>query len=115
MTHLHITTWVIAVILFFVTYFKYRNGAERGAKIIHMISRLFYILIILSGGMLITNFSYYAGKMILGIIVIVFMEMTLVRAKKSKSVGIFMSLFIITLIAVIYMGFSMPQGFHFFG
>lgn len=114
MTHLHITTWLIAVILFFVAYFRYRSGSERGAKIVHMIARLFYILIILSGGMLMTNFSYYAGKMILGLIVIVLMEMTLVRTKKGKGVGIFMFLFIVTLLGVIYMGLSMPQGFHFF-
>ena len=82
-THLHITTWVIGIILFFITYALLKKGNPK-AKMLHMITRLFYILIFLSGGMLISNFSYYAQKMIVGILVIAFMELVLVRTKKKK-------------------------------
>lgn len=82
-THLHITAWVIGIILFFVTYSMYKSGNPK-AKMLHMITRLFYLLIILTGGMLITDFGAYAVKMIVGIIVIAAMEMVLVRTKKGK-------------------------------
>ncbi len=68
-THMHITAWVIGIILFFVTY-SMLKGANPKAKMLHMITRLFYLLIFLTGGMLITDFGAYAVKMIVGIIVI---------------------------------------------
>lgn len=91
MTHLHITTWVVALILLFVSYSLYSSGSAKGAKITHMILRLFYILIILTGAELFVRFANwngeYAGKMILGIITIGLMEMLLIRKKKEKSTG----------------------------
>ena len=61
-THLHITTWVIGIILFFVAYSLLKKGSPK-AKMTHMITRLFYILIFLTGGMLISNFNAsYADK-----------------------------------------------------
>ena len=86
-THLHITTWVIGIILFFVTYSLYKKGSSK-AKMMHMIARVFYILIFLTGGMLISNFAIYAQKMIVGLLVISFMELVLVRTKKGKSTGV---------------------------
>lgn len=80
---MHITAWVIGIILFFVTY-SMLKGANPKAKMLHMITRLFYLLIFLTGGMLITDFGAYAVKMIVGIIVIAAMEMVLVRTKKKK-------------------------------
>ena len=71
-----------------------------------MITRLFYILIFLSGGMLISNFSIYAQKMIVGILVIAFMEMVLVRTKKEKSTGIVWTLFILAFLYVLYLGLT---------
>ncbi len=112
-THLHITTWVIGIILFFVTYSLLKNGNPK-AKMLHMITRLFYILIFLSGGMLISNFGYYAQKMIVGILVIAFMELVLVRTKKEKSTGMVWTLFILALLYVLYLGFSLPMGLRFF-
>ncbi len=71
MTHLHITTWVVALILLFVSYSLYSSGSAKGAKITHMILRLFYILIILTGAELFVRFANwngeYAGKMILAL------------------------------------------------
>ncbi len=59
-----------------------------GRKITHMILRLFYILIILTGAELFVRFANwngeYAGKMILGIITIGLMEMLLIRKKKTN-------------------------------
>lgn len=110
-THLHITTWVIGIILFFVTYSLLKKGSPK-AKMMHMITRVFYILIFLSGGMLISNFGVYAQKMIVGLLVICFMELVLVRTKKHKSTGIVWTLFILAFVYVLYLGLSLPMGFH---
>lgn len=52
MTHMHITSWVIALILVFVAYGLYSSGNSKGAKITHMILRLFYIIVIITGAQL---------------------------------------------------------------
>ncbi len=54
MTHWHITSWVVALILVFVSYGLYGSGKAKGAKITHMILRLFYIIIILTGAELLS-------------------------------------------------------------
>ncbi|MFJ7365043.1 YisL family protein [Peribacillus frigoritolerans] len=113
MTHMHITAWVIGIILFFVTY-SMLKGENPKAKMLHMITRLFYLLIFLTGGMLITDFGAYAVKLIVGIIVIAAMEMVLVRTKKGKSTGAMWILFIVALVFVLYLGLSLPQGLYIF-
>ncbi len=86
----------------------------RKRKCYIMITRLFYLLIFLTGGMLITDFGAYAVKMIVGIIVIAAMEMVLVRTKKGKSTSAMWTLFIVALVFVLYLGLSLPQGMDFF-
>ncbi len=111
-THLHITTWVIGIILFFVAYSLLKKGSPK-AKMTHMTARLFYILIFLTGGMLISNFNAaYATKLIVGILVIAFMELVLVRTKKAKSTGIVWTLLVLSLVYVLYLGLSLPMGFR---
>jgi hypothetical protein len=117
MTHAHITTWLLALILFFIALSLHRSGKAKGLKIVHMILRLFYLLIIATGvGMLFsisTISSLYIIKALVGILVIGFFEMVLVRTIKGKPTGMFWTLFIISFIVVLYLGFSMPLGFYF--
>ncbi|MDQ0217565.1 DUF1516 family protein [Peribacillus cavernae] len=114
MTHMHITTWVVALILFFIA--MSMDKSSRGFKILHMIVRVFYVLIILTGFALIGSaFDVYWLKAIVGIIVIGMMEMILVRAKKGKSTGALWIVFIIAFLVVLYMGLALPQGFQPFG
>lgn len=121
MTHMHITTWVLALILFFVALALQKSGNAKGQKIVHMILRLFYLLAILTGGMLIDSQAFsvypvqYVLKMVFGILVIGFMEMVLVRTKKEKKTSMFWILLLISLLVVLYLGFSLPMGFNFFG
>ncbi|MEC0323474.1 YisL family protein [Bacillus subtilis subsp. subtilis] len=116
MTHLHITTWVVALILLFVSYSLYSSGSAKGAKITHMILRLFYILIILTGAELFVSFANwngeYAGKMILGIITVGLMEMLLIRKKKEKSTGGLWIGFVIVLLLTVLLGLHLPIGFQ---
>ncbi|MFN2747057.1 MULTISPECIES: YisL family protein [Bacillus] len=118
MTHMHITTWVIALILVFVAYGLYSAGNHKGAKITHMVLRLFYILIILTGGQLLFMFKSwngeYIGKAVLGLLTVGLMEMLLIRKKKEKSItGIWVG-FIVILLLTIALGLRLPLGFKVF-
>nr|WP_106783812.1 YisL family protein [Lysinibacillus timonensis] len=113
-THLHITTWVIAIVLFLIAAFASKS------KGIHMALRLFYILIIITGvALFITMMGsgmgmQYGIKFILGILVIGMMEMILVKQAKNKPTGVYWVLFAIFLFATLYFGFSLPMGFRLF-
>ena len=116
-THLHITTWVIAVILFLVAAFMQRDS--KGRKILHMVLRLFYVLIIITGLTLFIEWSssdpmLYGIKFLLGILTIGMMEMVLVRSKKQKPVTMFWALFAVFLFATMFVGFMLPVGLDFF-
>ncbi|WP_046175391.1 YisL family protein [Domibacillus indicus] len=105
-THVHITTWVIALILFFVALRKPSTG-------IHMGLRLFYVLILITGFALFVTFDslnpmLYGLKMLGGLVAIGLMEMTLVRKKKGKkNGGVFAGALAVLLITII-LGFALP-------
>ncbi|MBD8013619.1 YisL family protein [Microbacterium sp. APC 3898] len=116
-THLHITTWVIAIVLFLIAAFMQRDS--KGRKILHMVLRLFYILIIITGLTLFIEWSssdpmVYGIKFLLGILTIGMMEMVLVRSKKQKPVTMFWALFALFLFATMFIGFMLPVGMDFF-
>ena len=113
MIHMHITAWVLGLLLFFVAYSMYTAG--RKGKGVHMVLRLMYILIIVSGFMLYMGVSgmhmLYGLKMLAGLLVIGGMEMVLVKTSKKKPTGVVWTLFIISLIAVLSLGFYLPMSF----
>lgn len=115
-THLHITTWVIAIVLFLAAAFM--NWESKGRKILHMVLRLFYILIIITGLTLFIEWSssdpmLYGVKFLLGVLTIGMMEMVLVRSKKQKPVTMFWILFAVFLFATMFFGFKLPVGINF--
>ena len=116
MTHAHITTWVIALILFLVAISLHKNGKTRGLKVVQMILRLFYLLIIATGvGMLFsmsTISAMYWIKATLGVLVIAFFELVLIYTIKKKPTGILWTLFILAFVAVVYLGLKLPIGFY---
>lgn len=117
MTHMHLTAILVAIILFFVS-ISMQKGSK-GQKVTHMILRVFYILVIITGGILFSSAMagpmamVYGLKLLGGILVISMMEMVLVRAEKEKSTGVLWALFVIFLAFTIYMGFHLPLGFKF--
>lgn len=115
MTHAHITTWVVAIILFFVANSLFKSGKVKPLKIVQMVLRLFYILIIVTGTIIATDvyqFSgEYIGKIILGIITIGMMEMVLAKSKKGQPTRVFWILFFVALILTILLGLRLPLGF----
>ncbi|PIC89920.1 hypothetical protein CSV71_06355 [Sporosarcina sp. P21c] len=116
-THMHIFTWVVGIVLFLVAA-SMANGTK-GKKIAHMILRLFYVLIIITGAALFfkhmsIDSMVYGIKFVLGLLTIGFMEMVLVRGSKGKNTGLMWILFVIALLATMFVGFKLPVGFNFF-
>ncbi len=117
MIHMHLTSIVIAIILFFVS--ASMKTGSKGQKVTHMILRVFYILILITGGILFssamagTMAMQYGLKLLGGILVIGMMEMVLVRKEKSKSTGVLWTLFVIFLLFTLYMGLHLPLGMKF--
>ncbi|MCM3743831.1 YisL family protein [Sporosarcina luteola] len=115
--HFHIFTWVVGIILFLVAA-AMANGTK-GKKITHMISRLFYVLILISGiALFIKGMDYgrgmeYGIKFLLGFFTIGMMEMVLVRSQKGKKVTTLWILFFVLLFATMYLGFRLPMGIDF--
>jgi uncharacterized membrane protein SirB2 len=119
MTHLHITSWALGLILLIISYVMYKKGSKAG-KILHMILRLDYLLILYSGGDLIAEYARigFPGfpllgeliiKLIAGLWVIVAMEMILVKTAKSKQAKSFwIQLIIAAAIAIILGFFRLP-------
>ncbi|AXH98497.1 DUF1516 family protein [Sporosarcina sp. PTS2304] len=116
-THMHIFTWVVAIVLFLVSASMAKG--TKGKKITHMILRLFYILIIITGAALFfkhmsLDSMLYGIKFVLGLLTIGFMEMVLVRGNKGKNTGLMWILLVVFLLATLFVGFKLPLGFDFF-
>ncbi|MFB1050059.1 YisL family protein [Paraliobacillus sp. JSM ZJ581] len=121
MIHLHITSWVLALILFIISYYYYKVNKQKTAKITHMVIRLLYVLILYSGGDLLVGyiqsgtFNAFAAetiiKVVAGLWVIVCMELLLVRFAKSKPIKGFFVQLTVALVIVIALGFGrLPWG-----
>lgn len=121
MTHAHITSWAIAIILFVITLaLVNKDGKEKAAKITQMVLRVFFILVLLTG--LDLFFRYYweltgnlfaesIVKSLAGIWVIASMEMIVGKVKKGKSAFSGWLQFVIALILVLALGFGrLPYG-----
>jgi hypothetical protein len=114
MIHAHMTAWFLALILFFVALGLHKSGKEKGAKIVQMILRVFYLLILLTGFMLLFSIStitlMYVLKAAVGLWVIAMLEMILIRTKKNEKSSILWIQFIVAVLLVLYLGFSLPLG-----
>ena len=119
MAHMHITSWALAFILFFVAVNFYKQGKAKPGKIIHMVLRLVYLLTIFTGGMLLMEyFSASIGqtgevvlKVIAGLWVIISMEMIAVKTSKKQGAKAWWIQFIIAAIIAIALGFArLPLG-----
>lgn len=118
MAHMHITSWVLAIILLILVVVFYKQGSKVG-KILHMVLRLDYLFILYTGGSLMADyFSATIGhtgelviKIIAGLWAIVAMEMIAVRTSKNKPIkGVWIQFVIAALIAII-LGFTrLPLG-----
>lgn len=115
MAHLHITSWVVALVLVGLATMFYRAGKDKAAKISQMILRLDYLLVLFSGGWLFSSYSNYGPlviiKVIAGLWVLASMEGVTAKYKKKKPAGgWWLSLAIAAIIAIILGWGFLPLG-----
>ncbi|WP_042356513.1 YisL family protein [Bacillus rubiinfantis] len=120
MIHGHVTAWALALILFIVALFLHSKGKAKGAKIVQMILRVLYLLIIATGvGLLfmVSNITVmYILKAVVGLWIIGLFEMILSRVANQRRTSVFWLQFIIAWALVLYLGFvSLPMSILYVG
>jgi uncharacterized membrane protein SirB2 len=118
MINTHVATWFIALILFLVALVLNKNGRQRAEKIVLMILRVFYLMIIGTGVYLVLNIAVisfaYILKMLAGLLVIGMFEIILSRVHKKKNAAIPLGFLIIAFFVALYLGYRLPLGHDFF-
>jgi hypothetical protein len=118
MIHSHVTAWIIALILFIVALNLHKKGNAKGFKIVQMVLRVFYLLIIGTGIGLLTMVTHidvwYVLKAFVGLWIIGLFEMILSRTAKGRSTSVFWIQFVVAFLLVLYLGFvKLPMSiFH---
>ncbi|GGI15030.1 DUF1516 family protein [Gottfriedia solisilvae] len=122
MVHLHITSWVLAIILALYVGHGYKNG--QNVKVAHMILRLLYFVILGTGLYIFIDLPkdnmpsdlkmLYNIKMGLGIIMLGVFEYFTVSSKKKRKMLVPVTIFTILILALLYLGFRLPLNFDFF-
>lgn len=114
----HITAWSLSLILFVIALILNKRGNSKGFKIVHMILRVFYLLIILTGGMLLLSLSHitvlYMVKAAAGLWVISLFEMILIRKGAKGRTNVLWIQFAVAFLFVLYLGFKLPLGIKIF-
>lgn len=119
MAHMHITSWVLALILIALVAMFYKQKNEKLGKIFHMVLRLDFLFILFTGIMLLTEyFKVSVGqtgelviKVIAGLWAIVAMEMIGGKMSRGQSSKAWWIHLIIAAIIAIALGFGrLPFG-----
>src|SRR5699024_3628813 len=115
LAHLHITAWVLAIILLFISFSMYKGGKMKPAKILHMILRLDYSLLLYSGGSLFASYSNIGFlvivKVLAGIWAIMAIEMIAIIASECLPASSFWTAFVIAVVIAIVIAFGfLPLG-----
>ena len=116
MIHVHITAWLLTLILFFVAISLNKSGKAKGVKIIQMILRVLYLLIIATGvGLLFSVYKidvWYILKAVVGLWIIGLFEMILSRIIHKRRTSTFWIQFVVAWLLVLYLGFvKLPMSF----
>ncbi|MFE8697715.1 DUF1516 family protein [Cytobacillus sp. FJAT-53684] len=114
MTHAHLATIILTIILFCITLTLQKKG--RDTTVLHMILRVFYLLLVLTGVLLFFSVFkitiLYILKALLGIAMIGLFEMILVGSREGKKIIGFLFLCVLILIVTVFLGLKLPLGFH---
>jgi len=117
MIHGHVTAWVLALILFVVALFLHKSGKEKGFKIVQMILRVLYLVIIATGvGLLLSVYKidvWYILKAVVGLWIVGLFEMILSRVANNRRTSTFWIQFVVAFVLVLYLGIKLPMSiFH---
>ncbi|RXZ80653.1 DUF1516 family protein [Paenibacillaceae bacterium] len=105
----HAGSWAFLVILFVIAFVLFKIGIAKGGKIVHMILRLFYIIMLVSGVGTLIGYGFplmYIIKGILAFFMIGLMEMVLGRTQRKEPAGMFLILLIFFVAIVVLMGYG---------
>ncbi|SDJ06000.1 DUF1516 family protein [Natribacillus halophilus] len=105
----HQGAWAFLIILFLVAFPLYKAHKMTSAKIVSMILRLFYLIMIISGSGLLYTYGFpphYLVKGMIALLMIGFMEMALGKAKRGKGGMVGFILAFISALLVVIMGFA---------
>ncbi|MCM2675393.1 DUF1516 family protein [Alkalicoccobacillus plakortidis] len=115
----HAGSWAFLLLFFLAAYFLFRFGKPKASKIIYMIVRLFYIIMLVSGiGMLVFNLNASADignfvsgnisfliKGLLAIMLIGIMEVIMGKTKRRETTGSLWIVFVVLMVAVVALGY----------
>ncbi len=108
MTHAHLTSIGLSLILFVIIVILQNQGKK--IKIWQMGLRASYLLIIATGGMLFYPSPLYMAKAAIGILLIGLFEMVVVRKEKGKSADMAWISFAAVFMGLLIFGFMLPMG-----
>lgn len=117
-TYIHMFSWFVLLFLFFFVLIMHKGSKER--KILHMIVRLMYVIVIITGGalyvlMMNSDLSFvYVLKVIAGLVFIALAEITMIRANKSKKFQIPFLLSLVMIVLMMILGYYLPMGMDMF-
>ncbi|KYG34412.1 DUF1516 family protein [Alkalihalobacillus trypoxylicola] len=104
---IHQSSWIFIVILFLTSYILYSKQKVKAGDLTQFALRLFFIVMVISGGVLVTAYNFhpfYVTKGVIALIMMGIMESSNVRRKKgTKSILLFL-VGIVLLIVIILMG-----------
>jgi hypothetical protein len=111
MLHAHVSSWMMVLLLFIVVLVLHKVGKAKGAKITHMVLRLFLLLAAITGiGMIFQYTSYSAVmvpltlKVILSLYVLFLVEKVLVQTKKGTLQSHYWIQFVLVVATILYLG-----------
>lgn len=120
MTHMHITSWALAFILLVLVIMFHRQGKAKASKVLHMILRLDFLFILITGGLLFSDYllDAYSSflpeailKVVAGLWAILAMEMIALKVNKDLPSRSWMIQLIIASVIAIALGFGrLPMG-----
>lgn len=105
----HQGSWAFLIIFFLIAFSLYKTNKVTSGKIVSMILRLFYLIMVVSGAGLLYTYGFpahYIVKGIIAIFMIGFMEMALGKAKRSKSGKAGFIFAVVSALLVVIMGFA---------
>ncbi len=114
MIHGHVTAWALALILFIIAIFLHKGGKAKGFKVLQMILRVLYLVIIGTGIGLLFTFKnipdqyimLYILKVVTGLWIIGLFDMILGRVANNRRTSVFWIQFVVAWLLVLYLGFD---------
>lgn len=117
-TYTHMTSWFILLFLYFFVLIMYKG--TKGRKITHMLVRIMYIVVMITGGSLYyvmmhsDHWLAYILKLSAGILFILLAEITIVKANKNKKFQIPFLASLAMIVFMMFMGYYLPMGMDMF-